>query len=195
MFKKFNGSSLRQIQEFKRFNSLRHIQGKSSFLWVVFKKKGSISCSKKKCSILWVVLKVFNSVSRIKSVQFCGSHSQKKFNSVGRIHKSSILWVYEKTLSPEKKGPFLWIKSFQKSSSIWVTSKRKFNYLSHVKKVQVLESWKKEQFFQSNWAKKSSLSHIFNKKSSILWVISKKGSILSILSEFFVKKINSKSNF
>ena len=134
--------------------------------------------------------KVFNSVSRIKSVQFCGSYSQKKFNSVGQIHKSSILWVFlmKKLWVLKKKIHFFESKVFKKvqvfesrqkeGSIIWVMWKRS-KYWSHEKRNNSFSQIEQKKVI---WV-------IFStKKSSIFWVISKKGSILSILSEFFVKK-------
>ena len=128
---------------------------------MIYLKKGSNLCvifKKLNGSILCVIFKKLNG-SIHKKYQFCGSDSKIQF--------CEVFFIDEKTLSLEKKkGPFLWIKNFQKSSSIWVTWKRRFNslmwkrskYLNHEKK-------KKEQFFESNWEKKfNSLSHIFNKK-------------------------------
>ena len=127
---------------------------------------------------------MFNSVSRIKSVQFCGSYSQKCV-----IFKKFCEFFFkrfngEKTLSPEKKGfnsvHFFESKVFKKVQVFESPKKKRFNYLSHVKKssimscekgpsIGVMKKGRNNSFSQIEQKRKfNSLSHIFNKKSSIL---------------------------
>ena len=107
---------------------------------------------KRRVQFLWV--KFFS-----EKVQIFWSHSKKKvqfFASYSRKKEGSILWVIM------KKSSILSV-IFTKGSILWVifSEKKRFNSLSHVKKVQFCESSWKESIFE----------HMFKKKESILWVI------------------------
>ena len=195
----------------KRFNSSSHIE-KILILWVILKKfywekfNSSSHILKRVQFFEKYFEEGFNSVSRIeKSVQFCESYwkkdefcglaSKRKFNSVSYFYwwKNFESWKKKGSISLNQKISKVQVsESCKKGSILWVISR----------KVQVLESWKKEGTMLSvKLSKKKSLVLwvIFSTKSSILWVISKKGSILLILWVFFnsilkiTKKINSVS--
>ena len=120
-----------------------------------------------KGSILWVIFE----------------KKRKKFNSLSRIKRSSILrivvfqkegsinWVMFRrrfnSLSPVKKKFILWV-TLKKCSILWVVFKKKgAKSLSHI--------------FEGHIVQKRLKSLSYEKKGSILWVKEKEGSILWVM--------------
>ena len=179
----------------KGFNSVSYIQKINSWSHFYFFSKHSVShffFFAKKGSIQWVIIfEKFRILSIIlKKVQFCGSYSRKRFNSLRHIEKkfnsSSQVEKENNSLLQNKKFHSLRLFFWHKVQFLWVillekvqffeTFLRKFglNSLSHILEIRF-------NFFCQSKKKFNSLSHVgkqerFNssrhieKRGSLLWV-------------------------
>ena len=158
----------------KEFNSLSHIQPKSSIFFGSYRKKFS-SLSRKKSSITWVILKKSWVLEVIRKKFNSMIHIQKKKNFLSHI-QSTI------SLSPIKEGVQFLESYYEKTDSILrVIVKKGWNSSSNVqkkvpfffesyflkKKVLSVIFWK---IFESYPKKINSKSRVQKKKSWILWV-------------------------
>ena len=153
--------SIQWVIIFEKIRILSIMLKKGSILWVIFKKKVQfIETYWKKVQFFESFLTKFalNSLSHILEIRFNFFLSQSKKNSILWVmlenKKSSILRVILKRgvrFCGWKEGfNSVSLFRFKKNSILWVILKKRFNSLNHTQKeVQIYESEKKVQFYES----------------------------------------------